>query len=69
MQQIFKVTSEFSLPGDKRTETIARAIYAYNQYPGRKASEVPWPPERKQTLMRVWNMASVIAEALDSTEQ
>lgn len=51
------------LPGGPETEVIARAIYAYNQHPGRKASEVPWPPERRQTLVRAWNMARVIVEA------
>jgi hypothetical protein len=59
------ISSQVALPGDKRTEAIARAIYAYNQYPGRKASEIPWPPERKQTLMRTWNMATAIVQALD----
>ena len=60
-----KIAHEIDLPGDERTEAIARAIFAYNQFPGRKASEVPWPPKRRQTLVRVWNMATVIVQALD----
>lgn len=57
------------LEGGPEVEVVARAIYAYNQFPGREASEVPWPPSRRQTLIRAWNMARVIVAAQHAADQ
>lgn len=51
-----------------RIEVVARAIFAHRNYPGRRPVEVPWPPERKSTLVSTWNLAASVVRALDEHE-
>lgn len=52
--------------GGMETEIVARALYAYNNFPGRDPMDCPWPPTNRSTLMKYWNQACAVIKAQHS---
>ena len=54
--------------GQTEVLLIARALYAYNSYPGRKISDVTWPPSVRSAEKSYLNKAQAVAEVLNAWE-
>lgn len=48
---------------DPEAILVARALYAHNSYPGRKATEIPWPPKTRSALMHYIKLGQAVIEA------
>jgi hypothetical protein len=48
---------------DPEVELVARTLYAYNSYPGRRPREIPWPPKLKQQISHYVRLAEAVVKA------
>ena len=48
---------------DPEVELVARALYAYNSYPGQKPRDTPWPPKLRQQTSHYIKLAEAVVRA------